>query len=93
MCSHIQESKRVGKHHNQVEEVRFPIQLCHISALRQNLERFSKMDNVSVGGFKYQLFGILGKGGYSCVYRFFSILINIPHPKTLNIQRNEPGSK
>ena len=42
------------------------------------LERFSKMDSVSVDGFKYQLFGILGKGGYSCVYRFFSILINIP---------------
>ena len=46
------------------------------------LEQFSKMDSVSVDDFKYQLFGILGKGGYSCVYRFFSILIlyldNIP---------------
>ena len=44
MCSRIQESKRVGKHHNQVEEVRFPIQLRHIPALCQNLEQFSKME-------------------------------------------------
>ena len=42
------------------------------------LERFSKMECVSVDGSKYQLLGILGKGGYSCVYRFFSFLINIP---------------
>ena len=34
------------------------------------LERFSKKDSLSVDGIKYKLLDILGKGGYSCVYRY-----------------------
>ena len=34
------------------------------------LELFSKKDSLSVDGVKYQLLGIRGKGGYSCVYRY-----------------------
>ena len=34
------------------------------------LDRLSKNDSLIVDGLKYHLLGILGKGGYSCVYRY-----------------------
>ena len=34
------------------------------------LDRLSKNDSLFVDGCKYHLLGILGKGGYSCVFRY-----------------------
>ena len=33
------------------------------------LDHFSKLDHIIVNDVRYLLFGILGKGGYSCVFR------------------------
>ena len=38
------------------------------------LDRFSKNDSLVVDGRKYHLLGIVGKGGYSCVYRYLVAL-------------------
>ena len=38
------------------------------------LDRFSKNDSLVVDGRKYHLIGILGKGGYSCVFRYLIAL-------------------
>lgn len=49
------------------------------------LERFSKKDSLSVDGIKYKLLDILGKGGYSCVYRGLSPDQNEVAVKVTNI--------
>ena len=38
------------------------------------LDRLSKNDSLVVDGLKYHLLDILGKGGYSCVYRYILVL-------------------
>ena len=38
------------------------------------LDRLSKNDSLIVDGLEYHLLGILGKGGYSCVYRYILVL-------------------
>ena len=38
------------------------------------LDQLSKNDSLIVDGHKYHLLGILGKGGYSCVYRYILVL-------------------
>ena len=55
------------------------------------LDRLSKNDSLVVDGRKYHLLGILGKGGYSCVYRYlFSPLTMANY---IDFQRFEPKSK
>ena len=38
------------------------------------LDRLSINDSLVVDGLKYHLLSILGKGGYSCVYRYILVL-------------------